>query len=325
MIDAPIVWEGVGVNDGSAEIPTLLQTWASSRGLRLVTPREGGAYAIEVDAGAAEHVEEFLHQARELVTQHDADGAERALARAEALLRAHPELPQGAWLMAEVERGWASRFARLEPSDAARAARHWRAAAALDGGRAAGVGEVSVAADAPVGFSIDVGARATPRSGLEMRWDGDAISPGVHTTLVGLHQLVAKEDGHVVFAQWIAVAQNETRIHVALPTAEPCTRADLTSASLCATWISAKRTSRSPTPTFIVRVCARASCGPELTVAPIEWRDHESTRKHGLPAWAGWTLAGIGIATVVGVAAGIIAYFALPPIQQTRWTTSSPE
>ena len=78
MIDAPIVWVG----GDHAEIPNVLQTWASARGLRLVAPHEGGMVVIDVDATAAQHVEELLHQARELTTQHDADGTERALARA---------------------------------------------------------------------------------------------------------------------------------------------------------------------------------------------------------------------------------------------------
>src|SRR5208282_550685 len=145
-LDTVAVWV-----DGAPEsVPNVLQTWAAARGLRLVPPKEGGRHTIPVDATVATRVEESLHLARELLTQHDADGAERALAHAEALLRAHSELPQAAWLLAEVERGYATRFARLDPVDLARAARHWRTAAALDGGRTPGVGEDSSAAAEPL-------------------------------------------------------------------------------------------------------------------------------------------------------------------------------
>ncbi len=316
MIDTPVVWS----EHAEESIPSVLQTWAQVRGLRLVQPREGGSRAIEVDASIAQRVEEALHAARELLTQHDADGAERALARAEALLRAHPELPQGAWLLAEVERGWAARFARLDPPDAERAARHWRAAAALDGGRAAGVGEVNAQAETPVSFSlalVDSGANAS-----ELRWDGEIVAPGSHTALPGLHQLVAKQDGAVVFAQWIAIAQG-TPVRIALPMPEPCSRADLAGARMCGAWVLARRTSAPST--FLVRVCSSGGCGPELTVSPIEWTETRKPKHHGLPGWAAWTLGGAGVAAALGVAAGIIAYFALPPVQQTRWITSPPQ
>jgi hypothetical protein len=315
MIDAPIVWDG---GDAQAPIPNVLETWAAVRGLRLVAPSDGGSYAIGVDATIAQHVEEDLHQARELIAQHDADGTERALARAEALLRAHPELPQAAWLMAEVERGWSSRFARLDPTDPARAARHWRAAAALDGGRAAGVGETGATPDAPVSFTLDANTH-----GDEVRWDGELIAPGSHTTRPGAHQLVAKRDGVVVFAQWIAVAQNDTRVSIALPTAAPCTRGDLATARTCATWVWARR-SQEPS-TFVVRVCAGVACGPELTVAPIEWAEAKPNGHHGVPTWAKWTLAGVSVAAVLGVVAGIITYFVLPPLESSRFITSSPQ
>ena len=194
-MDAPIVWMDAA-HDASESVPSVLQTWASARGLRLVAPSEGGQRAIAVDPAIATRVEEDLRVAREMTTQHDADRAERSLARAEALLRAHPELPQAAWLLAEVERGWAARFFQLEPRDAERAARHWRAAAALDGGRAAGVGEPQVAIDPPAPFSIDASGAA-----MEMSWDGDPITTGAHEARPGMHQLVAKAGGDVVFAQ----------------------------------------------------------------------------------------------------------------------------
>ncbi|HEY2369403.1 MAG TPA: hypothetical protein VGH87_23560, partial [Polyangiaceae bacterium] len=89
-MDAPVVW----MDAAPDQVPSILQTWASARGLRLVAPSEGGQHAIAVDPAIASHVEEDLRVAREMTAQHDADRAERALARAEALLRAHPEIPQ---------------------------------------------------------------------------------------------------------------------------------------------------------------------------------------------------------------------------------------
>lgn len=302
-MDAPVVW----MDAAPETVPSILQTWASARGLKLVSPSEGGQHAIAVDGTIATRVEEDLKSAREMTTQHDADRAERSLARAEALLRAHPELPQAAWLLAEVERGWAARFFQLEPRDVDRAARHWRAAAALDGGRAPGVGEPAAAIDPVAAFSID--ARG---SAIEMRWDGDPITTGPHEARPGMHQLVAKANGEVVFAQWINVTP-AMAVHVALPSAEPCSRVDFSvpDSVQCPSWVEAKRGDRAGT--FLVRTCAANACGAELLVAPFSSGPETPriTHHRGLPVWAAWTLAGVGI-VAAGVAAGVIGYFATP-------------
>ncbi len=330
-MDAPIVWEA----EAPEQVPSILQTWAAARGLRLVAPSDGGQRAIAIDPSVATRVEEDLHAARELTTQHDADGAERALARAEALLRAHAELPQGAWLMAEVERGWAARFARLEPADMERAARHWRAAAALDGGRAAGVGEPAAGPRNAAGASSDAGPQPEHEEPFsidargatsELRWDGDVMTPGTHEARPGLHQLVVSENGAVVFAQWVTVAHG-TAIRVAVPTPEPCSRADFAVAGAvqCPSWVSAKRGDRAST--FLVRTCVANTCGAELLVAPISYAPvgrGPATVKHRLPAWAAWTLAGAGIAAAAALA-GVIGYYASPVTREVVFQTTKPQ
>lgn len=315
-MDAPVVW----MDAAPEQVPSVLQTWASERGLRLVSPSEGGQHAIAVDPAIATRVEEDLRVAREMTTQHDADRAERSLARAEALLRAHPEIPQAAWLLAEVERGWAARFFQLEPRDVDRAARHWRAAAALDGGRAPGIGEPITAIDPVAAFSIDTQGSA------EMIWDGDPITAGAHEARPGMHQLVAKASGEVVFAQWINVTPAMT-VHVALPSAEPCSRVDFTAKGSvqCPSWIEAKRGDRAGT--FVVRTCAANACGAELLVAPFTNGPEIppiTHPRHGLPVWAAWTLAGVGI-VATGIAAGVIGYLATPvTIQHVTETNGKP-
>ena len=328
MIDTPIVWQ----QPASEETPPLLRTWAESRGLRLVAPRAGGRRAIPVDPSVATKVEDALHRARELVTQHDAEGAERALATAEGLLRDHPELPQAAWLFAEVERGWAARFARLDPVDAGRAARAWRAAAALDGGREAGIGEVSAAPEAAVPFSIETDpARSGETGGVTLTLDGAPIAPGAHQTRPGLHQLVARAHDVPVFAEWITVAPGAT-IRVALPSAEPCSAADLASgAPACPSWVTARAGEGGA---FVVRVCSAGSgCGPDLVVAPLPGpglrpdgsrpQDHHVIVRHGLPTWATILLASGGV-ILGGIAAGAIGWAALPTTTQVVFKTNPP-
>ena len=311
MLETAIVWESAQTDGGVAStgVPAMLQAWAATRGLRLVFPREGGSYAISVDPSLSKAVEDSLHQARELLAQHDADGTERALAHADGLVRAHPELPQAAWLLAEIERGWAARFAQLEPIDALRAQRHWRAAASLDGGRVGGIGEPAGAGgEAPVAYKLDVVGHAD-----EVLLDGHVARP---SEVPGVHQLVATSSGQVVLAQWIGIAPDSS-VRVVLPSPEACSRADFQSgAALCPSWIRVRRDGER----LFVRSCARATCGAELLVTPMPRLDGSrgALVRHGLPAWAAWTLAGTGV-VALGVIAGVVTWFAVPPVQQTVW------
>ncbi len=315
MIDAPLVWE-----TQEQPAPSVLQSWAATRGLRLVAPAPGGMHAVAVDPSDAKPVEELLHAARELVTQHDAEGAERALARAEAAVRAHPELPQAPWLLAEVMRGWATRFARVEPTDPARAARDWRAAAALDGGREAGLGEPAAAPEARVPFSLEV-TGASPA--LELTLDAEPIAPGAHEAKPGLHRLLARSGESVVFAEWIAIVSPHAVVRVALPPPAPCSADDLASRSpACPTWVTARP---GPQPgAYVVRVCGQSGCGPELAVASItETPSHPVVVRHGLPTWATVTLVTGGV-ILAGIAAGAIGWAALPTKTEIVWQQSPP-
>jgi hypothetical protein len=319
-MDATIVWVDGGADSGPSQaIPSILQTWAAARGLKLVAPSDGGMHIVAVDPNIAKAIEDGLHQSREMLAQHDADGAERALAHAEGLLRAHPELPQAAWLLAEVERGWATRFSQLEPLDSARATRHWRAASVLDGGRAAGVGEPSASAEEKVPFHLDIAGDAD-----DVRMDGEPVASGDRETRGGLHQLVARVGGNVVFAQWLAVARG-TSVRVVLPSPAPCSQADLAGHTHCPSWVSVRQASKSPE-AYVVRTCSEGACGAELVVATLPHDDRDTTRRKraGFPPWAAWTLGATG-AVALGVVVGVITYFALPPVEVSVFKTTKPQ
>ena len=141
---ATSVWLAPGGEAPGDAARRALTAWARAHDVTLAEPTAGEPRALAVDLAVADSVELELERAREAVAAQDADTAERALSRAEGELRAHPELPQAAWLLAEVERGWAVRHTRVAPVDAERAERAWQRAAGLDGGRVAGVGEPQV-------------------------------------------------------------------------------------------------------------------------------------------------------------------------------------
>jgi hypothetical protein len=221
--------------------------------------------------------------------------------------------------MAEVRRAWAARWARLPPRDEDRAKLQWQAAAGLDGGRAAGVGERG----APRVPEID----AT----LAVEGEGDAFIDGRPTTsgalhlVAGEHQLVVRRRGDIVWAGWVAIAAGAT-VRVAVPGPEPCSTEDLAHATAfdggfdgagvrCASWVAAGPGSQPGR--FVLAVCERDSCGTRL-----EWRsgpdpslsDGPSTdaRGHPFPTWAKWTLVGVG-AAAAAIAATIAVTDAFHP------------
>jgi hypothetical protein len=302
--EVTVVW----IEPGSAADQRALDEWALARGVRLREPSEEEAPKIAVDLGVGERVESELEKAREGAAALDAEATERALARAEALLRAHPELPQAAWLMAEVERGWAARWARIEPVDRERAGRAWKRAAALDGGRAPGVGEVDYGALAP---------GVTARLDVQARGEVAALVDGSRADRVlerapGEHQLVIRDGASTVFAAWVTVADGAT-LRIVVPGAPACSSVDLAGARLeddriaasatCGSWIAVVPASRGA---VRVATCTSGACGPLLlwstqapAKTPLEPRVQEGSR---WPVWATISLGAVGALALTGVA-----------------------
>jgi hypothetical protein len=307
---ATIAWIAPGPAD--AEQARTLASWGRARGVRLVPPREDRAPALAVDPKVADDVDALLDRARDALAARDADAVDRSLGAAESTLRAHPELPQAAWLMAEVERVRALRLRRLAPVDADAAEKAWERAEAIDGGRVAGVGEQSgTAHPAPATIALDVAPAAAGR------WlDGVEASGGALATHAGLHTLVVTWEGAPVWAAWLDTPAGSSAVHVVAPAAPPCSADDVRHARVtgdvldatgvrCPSWVAA-----APSPEGVrVAVCEQDRCGPLLPWrAPVAWTWTPGTAEPGSggrwPAWATWGIVGTAAAVVtVGVIA----------------------
>lgn len=334
----PVVWLSQDAAP-QGDAARALAEWARARGITLSSVEDAGAGAgIAVDLSVGERVEKELERARDAVAALDADAADRALARAEAMLRGHPELPQAAWLRAEVERAWAARLSRIEPRDEARAAEAWRVAWALDGGRVAGVGETEVPPQkrGPVTFVVSgAGARE-----IVVRLDGAPLEDGAReggriTHAVSLapaeHQLVAYADAVPVFASWISVPPGglSTPVAIELPLGGSCSRAAFAkvardgagvraTGATCPRWLAAAPSDR-PAAVLVAR-CQRDACGPLL-----EWRTERlgdgapppvPGRGRGWPGWATWTAVGFGAAAATAVTLVATGVFEARPVEQ---------
>jgi hypothetical protein len=316
---ATVVW--VARADGKRderprEDDRALEEWGRARGVRLLLPGGAVAPTIPVDLSVGDRVEEDLERARDAESALDADLTERLLARAESLLRAHPELPQCAWLMAEVERGWSVRWGRVPPRDSERAAAAWRRARDLDGGRQAGLGEQRAAAiDPDVPFVLSLGGDG------EARIDGVRVAPGPLHGTVGEHQLTVTRERGLVWAGWVTVADGAT-VRVALPSPPACSSEELSRVVLdggsvrangvrCERWIVAEPGARDGV--VDVATCMFDRCGTLL-----QWSiggtgtwvpDARPDSRFHWPAWASWTLVGLGAAAITGTTLALTGVF----------------
>ncbi|HLK35303.1 MAG TPA: hypothetical protein VKU41_01035, partial [Polyangiaceae bacterium] len=305
---AVLVWMAPEPPDAAEE--ATLATWASRRGLTVTAPRDVRPPSLVVDPGIAEEVDSLLARARDALTASDGAGVDEALDAAESRLRAHPELPQAAWLMAEVERARSTRRHRVTPPDPEGALRAWARADVLDGGRLAGLGEPAGAALGSPAASLNLELAQGQRAWL----DGRAVAGEPISTRAGLHDLVVTWDDTPVWAAWIAIAPGSSTLEVNAPAAPPCSTGDVDRARQhsdgvrCAAWVTA---TRGPDPgTVRVALCRFDRCEALETwgaKAPA-WTEQAPARppSRGWPGWATWGLVGAGAAVVAGVSIAVV-------------------
>ncbi len=315
---ATVVW--LSSQPPDAQESRTLAGWSSAHGVRLTPPVEADVVPIPVDPKVADRVEGLLDRARDALAAHEGTEADAALDAAEALLRAHAELLQGAWLMAEVLRARATRWRRVPPIDVEAAEDAWQRAEALDGGRVAGVGEEAAAKPPPAAaLTLDLSpddARA---------WlDGKPATAGDVVTSAGLHALVVHWAGAPVWAAWFDAPAGHSTVRIATQVAPACSSDDVARAHLdgrgeiegrrvrCPTWFAA--TPGATEGAVRLAMCEADHCGPlsEWRSAP-SWSWSPSVRdadvRRRWPAWATWTLVGGGAAiaaSVVVLATGVL-------------------
>jgi hypothetical protein len=213
----------------ASALPTFhadLAAFAQSRLLRFEAPRENAAafrasaYAPDVVA----QVESSLEEARNATASLEQSQALAALERADQLLRDHPELPQSAWLMAEIlELSADVENTAPDGADAATALR--QRAAALEGPRA-----VPFSDRAPSSEVASAPGHLLAVNGLEpadtLEWDGSDVASPV-TTAPGEHHARVLRGGRLLWAGWAKVGDAETQLHLPVPETVACSPDDI--------------------------------------------------------------------------------------------------
>jgi hypothetical protein len=286
---------------------TDIAAWAEARRLSPVAPEVAPTPSYDPKLGA--QIEALLEEARSGPAAPGAPPGASAFERAEALLTAHPELPQAAWLLAERYALEAHALGKGSAQTEQRRTLLARAQA-LEGGRAAPAGhEPSLSAP-----RSDVAAASTPAVALAGARSHDRvfIDGVVGTALTpGRHHVQLYRGAQRVWAGWIEteagpVLTDPTRACSALDLADVVGAPEGPRPApgvLCARWLAARP---APLGGTEVAECSTSRCGrweaPSPARATPEAAGLALTEDASAwPAWATWGLVGAGVATAAGV------------------------
>jgi hypothetical protein len=310
-----VLWLGQGAERTAHDAE--IQRWAAAHELRAMPPHpaRGPAY----DPRAIESIEGWLDEAR---TTTGGSGASEALERARALLAAHPELPQAAWLLAESYAMEAhARAARGEAN--ARGEALVELARSLEGPRAA----PAAGAPAPPSVATPEVARP-PNAAVRLRLSGarpndrvllDGAELGAAEARMitpGRHQVQLARARRSVWATWADVDATGA-LALSDPTL-PCSEIDLADVTpaadgprpapgvACEHWAAARPGTFGGVEVSLCEAsrCARweaspAWRGPSTAFAAAAPGVSDEARRW--PGWLTWGLVGIGAGAITGV------------------------
>jgi hypothetical protein len=317
-----------------------LDAWAGSRVVELRTPPPNVPAGAEYDPRLVADIENRIDQARIAAGSLDERGALRLLDGVERELRAHPELPQAAWLMAERLRLEADLYSR-EPDGAERAAELNRRANALEGPRAE---SYTVQAEARKHKTRSAPARPKP---VTLRVTGvrhndrvyaDGVLASASLSLVpGEHHLRVVRGGRGVWAGWVRVHRGQSSLALSAPAPVACSRDDIGSVTIraghvlappdtaCDAWAVAEPADGGG---VLVATCHQASCGPLLPWEKSFGRAFagpaQIVPKPPGTSWTVYVLAGVGALAVTGLVLWRTGTFESPAPGQTTWRYYAP-
>jgi hypothetical protein len=302
-----MVW--LGAQTLSAAASASLEGWAETRAVRLERPRRDTVIDGSRSAWQARW-ERWLEQARDQQQAGDDEAAEASLTELERSLRAHPEALEAGWLMAERYRAGARIVRRRSPEEMRR---YEMLADVLEGQRAAAFAEPSTKIGMPVAkIHVELSIHGARRH--ETAWDG-ALSGDDFFTAPGEHHLIVFRGAGVAWAGWVSVLA-AGKIDVWIPDATACSvedfdgvamrdgaRIDVPPGVRCASWLAV---APAPSPgTLLLAVCNGDRCEPPKTLydgmAATRALPERAAPRSFLPAWATWTLAGVGIAATTSI------------------------
>jgi hypothetical protein len=321
----------------ASALPTFradLDAFAHSRLLRLEAPRENAApFRIATSAYAPDavaQIESSLEQARNAAASLEQSRALAALERAELVLREHPELPQSAWLMAEI----LEQLAELESTapDGAQAADALRVrACALQGPRAAPFSDRETERELETLGTQQVSVEGLePRDALE--WDG-VRSEGTLVSPPGEHHARVSRGKRLLWAGWTQLEAGETRVRLPVPETVACSADDVGAGyfaagqavpaahARCQSYVLARASESG----IEAALCERERCGKVVSWA----RAHDGVARRApskTTLWPYAIAASAGAIVITGVVLWQTGVFDRPqPTTREVWVFNGPQ
>ncbi|MBK7581476.1 MAG: hypothetical protein IPI67_14860 [Myxococcales bacterium] len=297
-----LLW--LGATAQQADHTPDLDSWARARLTSLSAPAPDREEGARYDDSVASKLEELLDQARLAAASLDDAAARERLAEVDRTLRAHPELPQSAWLMAEALNVQGQVAARTDPTaEQAFVSR----ATALEGPRAPAFGETTGATTTPpelVTVTLP-GAQAA----AEVHVDGRRVRQRFQIR-AGEHHVRVVQRGRLAWAGWIAI-EKPGALSLPVPPPLPCSLDDFEGTRLGAKKLSVPSHVRCPA-WAVARPSASggieiATCHDNVCGPLVIWKHHygavysgppQPAPEPGFPAWASWMLVGAGAAVL---------------------------
>ncbi|HET9929089.1 MAG TPA: hypothetical protein VFQ35_00295 [Polyangiaceae bacterium] len=330
ILSAATLTEPMSVPDSFANLPSLSRFSARwSVNFREV-PHEIDTLGARADAEQAESVrriEALFVAAKTAIGALRAAEADGALAEAEQLIRSHPELPQGAWLLAELH---TTRAERVEGDDPILARELARRAAILEGERGQAFRDAT-RAGTPLALPEARELAVTgPDSRARIEWDGEASALNV-ASRSGEHHVRVLRGERLVWAGWVTVGDTATTVNLPVPAVTPCSADDLDGAveaepsprahprTQCSDWAAARVRNGE----LELARCHAGSCGAwEHASAPPPTRNVSNEAKSPLPRWLTYAVVGAGTALVAGIVLASSGAFSSSDPTRERWVYS---
>ena len=266
-----------------------------------------GVAADAQQGESVRRIEALFVAARTAIGALRTSEADSALEEAEALIRAHSELPQAAWLLAEHH---AISAERLQEDDPARAHQLWLAAAVLEGQRGEAFRD---SARPPVEIELPAEHELTLRGVYardQVGWDSLPVRAKV-SSRPGEHHVRVLRSQRLFWSGWVSVGEEATSVDLSLPAPTPCSADDLSGTldqphgpkplpgTRCADWAVARKRGEH----LELARCHAAECGGwqlllATTRAPPATQAKPSS---GVPRWLTYAAVGAGTALVAGL------------------------
>jgi len=277
--------------------------------VRLEAPRENApsfhnaAYAPD----AVAEVESLLEEARSATASLEPGRALDALERSAALIHAHPELPQAAWLLAE-ELELRADIEGSAPEGAGSARTLRERAAALEGARATPFSDRATNVELPSPPTHTLTPEGLEANDL-LEWDGvSSMSP--LESAAGEHHARVLRAGRLLWAGWVNVRDGETRVHLSVPESPPCSPDDLGAPRLaggrafpgrgtrCESYVLASARSGGG---IEAALCERDVCGNVVIFQHGAHAPRAAVSERNWPRWATYSLVAAGGVLATGV------------------------